>query len=91
MPKKRGRPVGSKSRKYDEVPVMISRCPNCDSTDRTNYDGQDVLRLPRAYESPLDGKPYNVIVKRACQCKKCGYWRRDKSYELDEVAASNPN
>jgi len=78
--KKQGRPEGSGNRDYGQSVVVVSKCPNpeCGSTERSEYTSRSELEFNGI--DPL-GQPYNLIVWRACQCKTCGQWRRDKSYE----------
>lgn len=76
--KKPGRPEGSKNREYAVAVTVPSSCPECGSTERTEYINKSELE-----HEGIDpfGRPFNLIVWRTCQCKECGQWRRDKSYE----------
>lgn len=73
-----GRPKDAKSREYATGEVVLSRCPTCNSTDRSKYE--------KATEHEIvgeeDGKPYNFVIWRGCQCLNCGQWRRDRTVEL---------
>lgn len=74
-----GRPKGSPN--VDKVvDVEISRCPNsnCASTNRGPYLDRHVQEY--AGLTP-DGKPYNRIVRRRCQCLDCGQMRIDRTFE----------
>lgn len=90
MAKKRGRPPGSKNRKFDNVNVAESRCKACNSIERTAYEANpETIHFSKVYKSPLDDQPYNAVVRRKCQCTKCGRWRRDSNYILVDKATVN--
>lgn len=89
MAKKRGRPPGSKSRDYDHVQTTVSRCKACKSVERTAYSSPETIRFSGTYTSPLDNAPYNALIRRKCQCKNCGRWRRDDSYVLIDKSTVN--
>lgn len=56
-----------------------SRCPKCNSTERTGYT--DVRTLPVAGVMD-DGTTYDTVIWRRTRCKACNQTRIDKSYEL---------
>jgi len=78
MKRKRGRPVGSKTRHRPAVVAILSACPACGSTDRTPYRR---LRTVRA-SGAIEGQRFNQIVTRATCCAACGTERSDVCYEL---------
>jgi len=65
-------------RKQAEIVDSIkSRCPKCQSTDRTPYSGTVTVHAPG-----MDGtQPYTHVVKRWTKCAKCGQARVDQSLE----------
>ena len=59
------------------VDSVKSRCPKCQSTDRTPYSGTVTVYAPG-----IDcDQPYTHVVKRWTRCAKCGQARVDQSQE----------
>lgn len=83
MAKKRsqrpGRRPGSKNREVQQVLVQGGACPKCNSTNRTKY----TQTRKQHHTGERDGKPFNQIVRRWCQCVDCGQWRIEKHFEFD--------
>ena len=71
---KLGKPRKTKTPVVDAVKT---RCPKCESTDRTEYSGtktRDIAgRLP-------DGTEYQKIHWRRCRCGNCGQARVDREF-----------
>lgn len=65
------------ARKYRVVDVVLSRCPECGSSRRSQYEKSETTEA----RGVVDGQPFNAIVFRACQCLECGQWRKDRSKE----------
>lgn len=62
------------------VPVQPSRCPNCQSTRRSEY----LDRRAQEYRGlTAEGSPYNLIVRRRTQCLDCQQMRIDRTLEFD--------
>lgn len=83
----KGRPPGSPNVKT-VVDVPASRCPICNSTERSDYldrTGQEIEGLDS------DGKPYDLIVRRRTRCLGCGQLRIDRTFELvgDDTIGEN--
>jgi hypothetical protein len=74
-----GRSKGSRNG-TPTVNVELSRCQTCGSTERSDFYAKTVQ--PYAGET-ADGTKYNVIVRRRCNCLKCGQQRIERSLELD--------
>jgi nitrate reductase cytochrome c-type subunit len=74
----KGRPKGSANTEA-VVDVETSRCPNCQSTRRSEYLG---ARNVQEFEGLAEGRPYNRIVRRRCQCLDCGQTRIDRTFEF---------
>ena len=76
--KKSGRPKGSENRDYDYVVAQPTRCRQCNSTERTDYENTTTTAA-----SGIDaaGQPYTHVVHRRTKCTACGQWRIDKSFE----------
>lgn len=73
---KRGR---GKSRSYEQGVAAPSRCAKCGSTHRGKYTQK--REIAQGGLSPVDGKPFNVIVLRWTNCRECGQHRVDRTYE----------
>ncbi len=69
-----GRPPESKTTKAT-ADVHLSRCPNCQSTERTEYTNPNEQFYPHTHE----GKTYTHIIKRRTTCKNCGQARIDRA------------
>lgn len=84
--KKAGRPAGSKNAKH-VADAPASRCPSCDSTNRSKYGA-----ITTVVSSGVDasGKPYTEIVWRTCRCLDCGQTRRDRSFEYTAPQKRKP-
>lgn len=83
-PKKKaaaGRPLGSKTERYDTQLATPSHCKKCNSTNRLPYFGTPIRTKARGLKK--DGSPYNVIVRRRTRCKDCNQLRLDFSQEFD--------
>lgn len=73
VPKRRGRPPGSKNKNnfVAEPPVHVGvhempRCQNCDSSS------MDVLHtMSRDLEGMFHDKPFNHVIWRRCRCRDC--------------------
>ncbi len=76
LKKRRGRPAGSPN--VDTViDVPASRCPICQSTRRSEYEG----RMVQPYAGMQNGSPYTHIVRRRTRCLDCGQVRIDRTFE----------
>ena len=77
--RKPGRPKGSKNLQIDDrVTVELSRCKQCQSTERSSYgDHPTVHEITGVH----NGQPYKRMVWRRCRCLNCGQWRIDIFYE----------
>lgn len=53
--------------------VTLSRCPGCDSTDRTHYSST----IERRIDGEHDGKPFTHVLWKRCRCRSCGQSRVD--------------
>lgn len=75
-----GRKAGTRNIRRDLFcDVAVSRCPNCQSTDRPRYrDKPEPLVVPE--QQRPDGTPYNVVILRKSFCLNCKKHRIDKSY-----------
>ncbi|HUS46145.1 MAG TPA: hypothetical protein VM219_08980 [Phycisphaerae bacterium] len=74
------RPRGAKTKILPVVEVSRSRCPKCESTERTRVLG----RPPREWAyNGVDpgGKPFTHVVWRHCVCVACGQRFVEKTYE----------
>lgn len=76
-PAQAGRPAGSKP-PAEIVDSIKSRCPKCQSTDRTPYSGTVTVAASGVDQT---GQPYTHVVKRWTKCAKCGQARVDQSLE----------
>ena len=72
-----GRPPGTPNTKTTAV-VELSRCPVCESTERTPYTNTTVLDYAGTTAA---GEPHTHVVWRTTACKNCGQARRDKTLE----------
>ena len=79
---KRGRPTGAKTADKPVVEIQASRCPSCESTERTPY--ADRRELSYSGTAP-DGQHYDRVVWRSCRCARCGQARVDKTFELTDA------
>ncbi len=76
-PSPKGRPSGAKTTRL-EVEAKLTRCPICRSTDRGPY----LSKMEQFFRgTDPAGNPYTHIVRRRCQCSKCGQMRIDRAYE----------
>ncbi len=66
------------NRKYADGDIVLSRCPDCGSTDRTKYFRREEHELPSGWE--VNGIPCTHVVYRYTQCV-CGKYRRDRQFE----------
>lgn len=73
----KGRPPGTPNTK-EIATVELSRCPVCDSTEKTPYGNKTELEYPGTTAA---GEPYTHVVWRSTACKNCGQSRRDKTLE----------
>jgi hypothetical protein len=78
-------PTRKRSKRKPPEPHIVneapaSRCPNCDSTSRSDYQNTVRRRISGIDD---DGRPFEWIVWRSCRCLKCGQWRRDKTHETE--------
>ena len=85
--KRAGRPKGSTTKvKHVDSPVQEveqSRCPSCQSTERTRYTHlRPPHKIPEGMEMthPTTKKPFTVVCWWRTQCKSCGKNRVDKGY-----------
>jgi hypothetical protein len=76
--KKLGRPVGSKTEDVPVVDKVITACPACKSTERSDYCNR--RELAHLGKTP-DGRQYTHVVWQDTRCEKCGQRRVDKSFE----------
>lgn len=81
MTRKRGRPKGSKTRSLPRCDVDASRCPHCESTERSAYQQTQTVNLPNTVEGD-DGVRFNTVILRVTVCLNCGEPRQDKTREL---------
>lgn len=78
-------PSASPKAKAPIVPVTVSRCPSCGSTDRLAYN----CTTEQEYTGGTpEGKPCTHVVRKWTSCKQCGQRRVDRSYE-NRVAGNN--
>lgn len=77
-PPRVGRPLGARTVK-ETVDVEISRCPACDSTDRSEYFNLTT----QEYAGERNGNRYTSIERRPCRCLTCGQNRIDITYPYD--------
>ena len=76
---RRGRPPGQTMAPAPAVvTVPTSRCPKCDSTERTPYFGCTEQEHDGVDEK---GRPFTHIVRRRTRCLNCGQARIDRSHE----------
>lgn len=80
----KGRPEGSKTTREIGT-VELSRCPKCNSTERTPYRNK---RESECGGKTLDGKPFTHVVWQSTTCAKCGQHRTDKTYENRDTNAA---
>jgi predicted RNA-binding Zn-ribbon protein involved in translation (DUF1610 family) len=78
MTKRKGRPRGARTADRLRSDVVASRCPRCQSTERTPY--RHVRTLAQQGLAP-DGRPYTNILLDATACQNCGQARIDRRYE----------
>lgn len=71
-----GRPKEEKNSDKLSVIVEPSRCPKCNSAERSQYSNT----VKMDFNGTFNGHAYKQIVWRTCWCKDCGQIRRDKSY-----------
>ncbi len=64
-------------REYVHADGVISRCPTCASTKRTNY----FARQEQQIAGIRDGIPYTHVVWRRTSCEDCGQFRIDRTHE----------
>lgn len=94
--RKRGRPVGSKTKPRDVVRAEVTRCRKCGSDKRTAYANRNVVEFAsvRCLRCPRTGRagaacacggtyaiPFSRIVLRRTACLACGQARLDKYWE----------
>ena len=73
-----GRPKGSRNNLAATVTVAPSRCPKCNSTERS----EDTNKTVQQYQGTApDGQPFTAIIRRRTQCRECGQWRVDRTFE----------
>lgn len=78
---KRRRAAGKpQPRRTPTVEISGSRCPQCNSTERTPYYA--TVRRPISGVDAL-GRRYTAIIWRRTKCVSCGQFRCDKTYECD--------
>lgn len=84
-PRPAGRPAGSKNTKTT-ADAFPSRCPNCDSTERTPYT--NTLEQPYCGIDAA-GNPYTHIIRRNTRCEVCDTPRIDRTFE-NRTAGTTP-
>lgn len=87
---KRGRPPGAKNKKGPTVVVEKTRCPKCQSTDRSEYMGTPNVQLLTTAVLDREGKPYNKVTRRRCKCLNCGQIRFDQIREMTKKTPKSP-
>lgn len=85
-PRPAGRPAGSKTTK-NTADAFPSRCPACDSTERTPYT--NTLEQPYAGIDAA-GNPYTHIIRRNTRCEACGAPRIDRTFENRATTTAEP-
>lgn len=81
----RGRPKGATNVQTIQI-VDLSRCPDCQKTDRTPY------RLASCIDHAgitADGREFTHVVSRRTSCVACGRSRVDKFFE-NRAPKANP-
>jgi len=76
------RTKGSKNHEIEQVAdIALVVCSSCGSTERSPY--QSVRRQPF---KGIDerGVEYDTIIRRNCRCLKCGQWRTEREYAMEE-------
>lgn len=73
----KGRPEGSKTTKETGT-VELSRCKQCDSTERAPYTNRQELDFGGINAA---GEPFTHVIWQTTYCLACGQRRRDKTYE----------
>lgn len=58
--------------------ASASRCPRCDSTERSEYHGTTERQISGTDST---GKPYTHVIWRRTTCTACGQQRVDRSYQ----------
>ena len=76
--RKLGRPPGSKTQDIPHAEAILTRCPTCGSTERSDYINR---REHECAGVTPDGKPYTHTVWRDTTCLKCGQRRCDITRE----------
>jgi hypothetical protein len=73
-----GRPKNSPNRDVLNAAGELTRCPKCQSTQRTPYTKREVQEFGGVSQ---EGRPYTHIVRRWTSCASCGQHRIDRVYE----------
>jgi len=85
MAKKKPRKATTKDKaataKTETLEVPVSRCPMCQSTERTAYHTTRELEYTGIN---ANHQPYTHVVWRRTSCASCGQVRIDKSFENRE-------
>jgi ribosomal protein S27AE len=71
-PRGPGRPPGSRNETLPTTIIERPQCPKCGSTERSKYIGSPLIQR---YGHVYKGQVFSQVVKRHCNCAKCGQRR----------------
>ncbi len=78
--RKPGRPKGSKNI-TTVVDVITPACPKCGSHERSKYHN---TKTKICFGVTIDGRRYNRVTERTCNCSVCGETRIERWIEFSD-------